>query len=39
MNINQRMVKQLEQLAAKGPEHIEAVIQESPQRGYIPFHS
>lgn len=34
MNLQQRVVKQLEQLAAKGHQNIEAVIQESPESGY-----
>lgn len=35
MNLQQRVVKQLEQLVAKGPQNIEAVLQESPEAGYI----
>jgi len=35
MNLQQRVVKQLEQLVAKGPENIEAIIQDSPEAGYI----
>lgn len=35
MNLQQRVVKQLEQLAAQGPQNIEVVIQESPDSGYI----
>lgn len=35
MDIQERTVKQLEQLALKGPKHIEAIIQEAPELGYI----
>jgi hypothetical protein len=35
MNLKQRVINQLEQLAIKGPEHVEAVVQKSPERGYI----
>ncbi|MBE7554015.1 MAG: hypothetical protein HS126_23370 [Anaerolineales bacterium] len=35
MNLAKRVVAQLEQLATKGPQHIDAVILNSPQQGYI----
>ena len=35
MKLNQSIVSQLEQLATNGPQHIEAVVQSSPQTGYI----
>lgn len=35
MNIGKRVLAQLEQLAAKGPKSIDAVILNSPQQGYI----
>lgn len=35
MNLQERVVKQLEQLVAKGPQSIDAVIQKSPDTGYI----
>ena len=35
MNIKQRVIDQLEQLAVKGPEHTEAVIQKPADQGYI----
>lgn len=35
MNLQERVVKQLEQMVAKGPQSIEAVIQASPEAGYI----
>jgi hypothetical protein len=35
MNLDKRVVAQLEQLVTKGPQHIGAVILNSPQQGYI----
>lgn len=35
MNLKQRIVNQLEHLASKGPQAVEAVVQLPPQRGYI----
>ncbi len=35
MNLKQRVINQLEQLVTKGPDHIEAVVQQSPEPGYI----
>ena len=35
MNMQQRVISQLEKLAALGPEQSEAVIQSPPQTGYI----
>ena len=35
MNLKERVIHQLEQLTAKGPEHIEAVVQKAPEQGYI----
>ena len=35
MDIQEHTVKQLEQLALKGPKHVEAIIQEAPELGYI----
>ena len=35
MNLQQRVVTQLEQLVAKGPQNIETVIQEASEAGYI----
>lgn len=35
MNLAKRVVAQLEQLVTKGPQHIDAVLLNSPQQGYI----
>ena len=35
MNLQQRIAEQLEQLAARGPQNVDAIIQESPEAGYI----
>ncbi|MCB0209239.1 MAG: hypothetical protein KDJ52_07910 [Anaerolineae bacterium] len=35
MDIKEQLIEQLNQFAAKGPEHVEAVIQNTPERGYI----
>ncbi|MCB0195143.1 MAG: hypothetical protein KDJ65_24560, partial [Anaerolineae bacterium] len=35
MDIKEQLIEQLKQFATKGPEHVEAVIQSTPEPGYI----